>query len=127
MAHAPTRRLLKKVLPKPGEGPSEKTMAAGWFASELLAQAADGRKVRGFIRHQGDPSNRATLKFVCEAALCIALDAQRLPGGTARGGVLTPATGLGDVLAERLRAAHVPIDIGTDASNGKAERTHHAA
>ena len=127
MAHASTRGLLKKVLPKPGEGPSEKTMATGWFTSELLAQAADGRSVRGFIRHQGDPSNRATLKFVCEAALCIALDAQRLPGGSARGGVLTPATGLGDVLAERLRAADVTIDIGTDASHGKAERTRYVA
>lgn len=127
MARPSTRGLLKKVLPKPGEGPSEKTMASGWFTTELLAQAADGHSVRGFIRHRGDPSNRATLKFVSEAALSLALDADRLPGGTTRGGVLTPATGLGDVLAERLRAAAVTIDIGSAASPGSTERTHPAA
>ena len=37
-----------------------------------------------------------------ESALCLALDGDRLPG---RAGVLTPATAMGTVLAERLRAA----------------------
>jgi len=64
------------------------------------------------IRHAGDPGNRATVKFLCEAALALALDAERLPGGSMRGGVLTPATGLGHVLADRLRRAGVTIDIG---------------
>ena len=43
----------------------------------------------------------------------LALDGDRLPGGPARGGVLTPATGLGQVLADRLRNAGVTIDIGS--------------
>jgi short subunit dehydrogenase-like uncharacterized protein len=115
MARASTRGLLKKVLPKPGAGPSERTMASGWFTTELLGFAADGRVVRGVIRHQGDPGNRATLKFVCEAGLCLALDADGLPGEPARGGVLTPATGLGDVLVERLRAADVTLEVGMSA------------
>ena len=124
MAHVSTRGLLKKVLPKPGAGPSEKTMANGWFTTELLGSAVDGRTVRGVVRHKGDPGNRATLKFVCEAGLCLALDSKRLPGGTRRGGLLTPATGLGDVLVGRLRAADMTLEVGVttdlDARAGRA-------
>jgi len=106
-----TRALLKKVLPKPGAGPSEKTMAAGWFTTELIGQGADGRCARVLMRHEGDPANRATLKFVCESALCLALDTGELPGGAGRGGVLTPATALGDVLVRRVRAADTSIEV----------------
>jgi len=35
-----------------------------------------------------------------------------LPGGQRRGGILTPATGLGDVLIERLRNAGMTIEVG---------------
>lgn len=114
---SPLRPLLKSVLPAPGQGPSEKTMNEGWFRCELFGTAADGRQVRGVIKDQGDPGNRATVKFLCESALCLAVNTAELPGGAQRGGVLTPATGLGDVLAERLRRAGMTIEIGncTDA------------
>jgi short subunit dehydrogenase-like uncharacterized protein len=111
MDRASTRRLLKSLLPKPGSGPSEKTINTGWFTTELLGLSADGRRVRAMIRHQGDPSNRATVRFVCESALGLALDTDQLPGGRARGGLLTPATGLGDVLARRLRTSGVGIEL----------------
>jgi short subunit dehydrogenase-like uncharacterized protein len=106
-----TRRLLKGVLPKPGEGPSEKTMASGWFTTELLGIAGDGRRVRGMIRFQGDPSNRATICCVCESALGLVLNGNNLPGGPQRGGLLTPATGLGDELVKRLRQAGMVIEV----------------
>ncbi|MDX2029520.1 MAG: saccharopine dehydrogenase NADP-binding domain-containing protein [Blastocatellia bacterium] len=108
----PLRELMKSMLPEPGAGPSEKTMDNGWFRCELLGIAEDGRKVRGLIRDQGDPGNRATVKILCESALALALNADRLPGGSARGGVLTPATGLGDALAARLRDAGMTIEMG---------------
>ena len=63
------------------------------------------------ISYDGDPGNRATTVFVCESALALALEADALPGGRARGGVLTPATGLGTVLVDRLRRASVRIDV----------------
>lgn len=107
-----TRRLLKSLAPKPGSGPSKKTMDNGWFRCELVGTAEDGRKVRGIISDKGDPGNRATVKFVCESALSLALNANELPGGPHRGGVLTPATGLGDILAERLRKAGMRIEMG---------------
>jgi short subunit dehydrogenase-like uncharacterized protein len=107
----PLRRLLQSFLPQPGTGPSEQTMNQGWFRCELLGIATDGRKVKGVISDQGDPGNRATVKFVCESALSLVLSADELPGGDRRGGVLTPATGLGVVLAKRLRAASMTLAV----------------
>lgn len=105
------RNLLQPLLPQPGSGPSEKTMNEGWFRCEILGLTSDGRKVRGLICDQGDPGNRATVKFLCESALCLALNEDKLPGGRQRGGILTPATGLGEVLEERLRKAGMTIQI----------------
>ena len=110
-----TRRLVTRWLPKPGAGPSVQTMDRGWFTCDLLGIAADGRRIRGLISYAGDPGNRATTVLVCEAALALSQDADRLPGGVHRGGVLTPATGLGQVLASRLARAGVTIDIGRPA------------
>ena len=107
-----SRALLKRLLPKPGSGPSERTMREGWFRTELIGFAGDGRTLRGLIAYQGDPGNRATVRFICEAALALVLDEEKLPGGSRRGGVLTPATGLGHVLAQRLRDSGVQIAIG---------------
>jgi len=107
------RSLVQPWLPQPGYGPSEQTMNEGWFSCELVATAVDGRKVRGHIRDQGDPGNRATVKFVCEAALSLALQADELPEGHSRGGILTPATGLADVLVQRLRRAGMTIAVNT--------------
>lgn len=105
------RSLLKPLLPQPGQGPSEETMNTGWFSCDLRGTGADGRNVRGLIRDQGDPGNRATVKFVCESALSLALHTDALPGGANRGGILTPATGLGNVLVERLRQAGMTLDV----------------
>jgi short subunit dehydrogenase-like uncharacterized protein len=106
------RSLLKRLLPKPGEGPSETTIRNGWFHCDLLGMTEHGPHVRGRIAHAGDPSNSATTEFVAEAALTLALDRDKLPGGNARGGVLTPATALGEPFAMRIRAAGTRVEIG---------------
>ena len=77
-------------------------MDKGFFRTDLIATGEDGRTFRCTIQHQGDPGNRATVRFLCESALALAVDESSLPPG---GGVLTPATALGDALARRLRAA----------------------
>jgi short subunit dehydrogenase-like uncharacterized protein len=107
----PLRRLLESISPQPGCGPTEQTMDEGWFRCELLGWGSEGQRVRGLIADQGDPGNRATVKFVCESALGLAVDFDRLPGGTTRGGILTPATGLGDVLVERLKQAGMRLEV----------------
>ena len=101
---------MKSLAPKPGQGPSQKTMDNGFFRCELVGIAADGRKIYGTVSDKGDPGNRATVKFLCESALSLALNADQLPGGKQRGGVLTPATGLGDVLVSRLRKAGMRLE-----------------
>jgi short subunit dehydrogenase-like uncharacterized protein len=106
------RQMIAPLLPQPGTGPSEAIMDKGSFTCELLGFAEDGRRVPGFIRHRGDPGNRATVKFVCEGAMALAGELSALSGGSRYGGVLTPATGLGPMFADRLRRAGVTIDIG---------------
>jgi short subunit dehydrogenase-like uncharacterized protein len=93
------RGMLKRFAPAPGTGPTEAAMDAGWFRCEFFARSADGRTVRGLVSGKGDAANRITVKCVCEAALSLACDSNRLPD---RAGVLTPATGIGLVLEERL-------------------------
>jgi short subunit dehydrogenase-like uncharacterized protein len=97
-------------LPAPGQGPSERAMDNGSFRCELLGVGERGTLQRGRIGGRGDPGNRATTVFVCESALALAQDSRRLPGGARLGGVLTPASALGAVLAERLRRAGMTIE-----------------
>ena len=108
----PLRRLLESIIPQPGSGPTGQNMDEGWFRCEMLGWGSEGQRVRGLIADKGDPGNRATVKFVCESALCLAVDFDRLPGGLDRGGILTPATGLGDVLVGRLRQAGMRLEVG---------------
>jgi len=112
VALAPTRALLTRLLPQPGSGPSESMMVRGWFKTELIGRAADGRTARAQIAFSGDPGNRATVRLLCESGLLLAGDDRALSGGAARGGVLTPATALGDALVPRLRAAGFRIEVG---------------
>ena len=114
---SPVRGILKGFLPRPGAGPSEEAIASGWFRCDLVATGEDGRKAYGLVRDVGDPSNAVTVKCVCEAALALALDTAALPGAPGRGGILTPAFGLGDVLVDRLRARGMTL---TAASSGPA-------
>ena len=113
IAILPLRSLLESIIPQVGSGPTEQTMNEGWFRCELLGWGSQGQRVRGLIADAGDPGNRATVKFVCESALCLAVDVDRLPGGVQRGGILTPATGLGDVLVERLKQAGMRLEVET--------------
>ena len=110
LGFAPLRRLAARLGPAPGEGPTEWAMDNGSFRCELIGVGDAGRVQRGRIAGRGDPGNRATTVFVCESALALARDAKRLPGGARGGGVLTPATALGEVLAERLRQAGMTVE-----------------
>ena len=102
MGFAPTRAVLDRVLPAPGSGPGEEARRKGWFRMTADATTEDGRRYRSVVSGQGDPGYAATAVMLGEAALALALDGDRLPD---RAGSLTPATALGDVLVERLRAA----------------------
>ncbi|WP_406632429.1 saccharopine dehydrogenase family protein [Pseudarthrobacter quantipunctorum] len=102
MAFPPTRRVLDRCLPAPGAGPSTDTQRAGWFHSQVTARTENGHRYQAIAAGAGDPGYAATAVMAGETALALALDGDRLP--TAKGS-LTPATALGNVLIQRLRAA----------------------
>ena len=104
---APLRKLAEKLSPPPGAGPTEASMDGGSFRARWVGHSPSGKTVQGEIADRGDPGNRATTKMLCEAALALALQLDELPGGRGYGGLLTPASGLGDVLVQRLRTAGV--------------------
>ncbi len=101
----PSRRLLSKVLPDPGEGPSEKTRRSGYFRMRIHARTSAGRYYVAKVTGRGDPGYQATAVMFGESALCLALD----PGRPSRGGILTPATAMGPALAGRLRSAGMTL------------------
>jgi short subunit dehydrogenase-like uncharacterized protein len=100
----PLFRLLARLLPQPGEGPSEMQMDRGWFSCEILGETRAGTRVRALISNHGDAGNRSTVKMLCESALCLSRGEC-----TNRGGILTPATAFGDYLVRRLHAAGLTI------------------
>ena len=107
LAFGPTRAALGRVLPSPGEGPSEKTRRSGYFRIEIHATTTSGRRYVCRVAAQGDPGYAATAVMLGESALALAHDGDRLPD---RSGVLTPATGIGMPLVERLRARGFTFD-----------------
>ena len=102
LTFGPSRALLGRLLPAPGQGPSEKTRRTGLFRIQIHARTSGGTQYLARIEAQGDPGYAATSVMLGESALCLALDRDRLPD---RAGVLTPATAMGGVLADRLRSA----------------------
>jgi short subunit dehydrogenase-like uncharacterized protein len=102
MSFGPTRTLLDMVLPAPGTGPDETVRERGWFRMVVDATTESGRRYRATAAGTGDPGYAAMAVMLGQSALALALDGDRLP---ARAGCLTPASALGGVLVDRLRAA----------------------
>ena len=86
-------------------------MNEGFFKLDAFAKTDRGSLLHLEFSDQGDPGNRATVKFVCESALALVLDRKLLPGGEKRTGFLTPSTCFGMVLADRLQKKGVKIKI----------------
>ena len=106
----PVRKLVRPLLPKPGEGPSEDTMENGFFDSFFAAELDSGEKKLFRVYGKGDPGYKVTSKFVCESALTLIKERGELPGGEEYGGVLTPASGLGQPLIDRLSSNGVNFE-----------------
>ncbi len=100
----PTRSLLERFLPDPGEGPDEQTRARSSFSVTFLARGGDTTvttRVSG-----GDPGYDEAAKMLGEAALSLALD-----DGPATAGVLTPAVGLGAPYLARLQDQGLRFEV----------------
>jgi short subunit dehydrogenase-like uncharacterized protein len=106
MSLPPTRFLLDKVLPKPGEGPSEKLQRTGHFTVEIHTRTSTGAHYVATVSGKGDPGYAATAVMFGESALSLGTDPL-----TSSGGVLTPAVAMGTALVERLRARGFTLHV----------------
>jgi short subunit dehydrogenase-like uncharacterized protein len=111
----PTRALLDRVLPSPGEGPSEKVQRNGFFSLEIHTRTSTGARYVATVTGKGDPGYAGTAVMFAESALALAFDDDSLPVAS---GVLTPATGIGRPLIDRLRRHGFTFDASLAASVG---------
>jgi short subunit dehydrogenase-like uncharacterized protein len=98
MGFAPTRALLDRVLPRPGSGPSERTLQRGRFTFEIVASTTSGARYRTIVGADKDPGYYGSAVMLGESGLALVYD--ELPDVA---GVLTPMVALGESLAARLR------------------------
>lgn len=106
VAKGPGRKLLAKIAPKPGTGPSAEARANGFFRSQTFARTSSGAKYVATMSAKGDPGYAATAVMLGESGLCLAFDS--LSGAS---GILTPATAMGTELSDRLRSAGFTIEV----------------
>jgi short subunit dehydrogenase-like uncharacterized protein len=104
----PTRAVLDRVLPSPGEGPSEKTQRNGYFTIEIHTRTSTGARYVAAVTGQRDPGYAGTAVMFAESALALAFDGDALPSAA---GVLTPAVGIGLPLVDRLRRHDFTFDV----------------
>jgi short subunit dehydrogenase-like uncharacterized protein len=102
----PTRKLLLKAFPSPGEGPSEVVRDKSWFKITFVGEGGGKRVVTEVSG--GDPGYGETSKMLAESGLCLAFD--ELPETA---GQVTTAAAMGDALLARLQSAGIsfhPLD-----------------
>ena len=114
MSVGPLRSALSRYLfPAPGEGPTREETEEGHFTVRVLGRGtgSDGPfTVEAEFGTDLGPGYGATARMLGEAAVCLVRDETESP---LDGGVLTPASGIGMPLVERLR------DVGFTATVGE--------
>ncbi|EMD32976.1 hypothetical protein CERSUDRAFT_77029 [Gelatoporia subvermispora B] len=127
----PVRHLLWKFLPKSGEGPSESAMRNGWveatnYTSSVPTPSRPALHVKSIMRGRGDPGYSLTAVMISESALALLLDKPSLPPLAHAGGVLTPASALGEVIMRRLeKTGRVEFEsaiVHTDKNESRKDR-----
>jgi len=111
---SPLRSLLDNyVLPDSGEGPDRDTRENGSFEVRLVGRgtepnSGDDFRVSGKITANRDPGYGATAWMLGESAVCLALDETNTPVDA---GILTPASGIGMPLVDRLRKTGMTFEV----------------
>jgi short subunit dehydrogenase-like uncharacterized protein len=98
-AIGPTRKLLERFLPAPGEGPSPEAQRKGGYDLRFLGRLGDGRTIRTRVTGDRDPGYGSTARMLGQAAACLTQDVPP----TFAGGFWTPASIFGDRLLSRLQ------------------------
>ena len=101
------QKLVERIAPKPGTGPSERAREQGHYTVETYTTTTTGARYRATMSQKGDPGYKATSVLLGESGLALALDRDRLSDLR---GVLTPAAAMGDALIARFPAAGVSLE-----------------
>ncbi|GBE65067.1 putative trans-acting enoyl reductase [Mycobacterium sp. MFM001] len=101
------RRLVERLAPKPGSGPSAATRERGFYQAETYTTTTTGARYVAKMAQRGDPGYKATSVLLGESGLALALDRDKLSDLR---GVLTPAAAMGDALLARFPGAGVSLD-----------------
>eukprot|EP00981_Chlorochromonas_danica_P011248 scaffold3825_cov179-Ochromonas_danica.AAC.5 len=104
----PLRFLLQKILPEPGQGPSEKDMDAGYLHITAYGRGDGGSRVKATFYFPTDPGYRDTGRMLVESGLVLALEGEKVKVG---GGVWTPAACQGELLRDRLLATGSALTV----------------
>ena len=99
VALPPTRAVVKKLVPQPGEGPSPEAQLNGLFDLKFIGTTDGGETITVEVTGDRDPGYGCTAKMLAQAGLCLARDISK---SEKAGGFWTPATAMGDALIERL-------------------------
>jgi len=92
------KKIVDRILPSAGEGPSKKDRESGYFNLRFYVTYKDGSSSVAKVTGDMDPGYGSTSKMLGESAVCLALD--KLNGSY---GVVTPSTAMGENLLERLK------------------------
>ncbi|KAI7826459.1 hypothetical protein BX661DRAFT_171715 [Kickxella alabastrina] len=95
-----------KVIPRPGDGPSESFTESGFFSLHLEASTAN-HVFYGKVTGSSDPGYGETIKYLGESALCLAFDRDK----KFRPGVYPPSVIMGDALLGRLRGKGCQFEV----------------
>jgi short subunit dehydrogenase-like uncharacterized protein len=101
------RKLVERIVPKPGTGPSEQARENGHYRVETYTTTTTGARYRAVMAQRGDPGYKATSVLLGECGLALAFDRDKLSD---LHGVLTPAASMGAALLTRLPAAGVVLE-----------------
>jgi short subunit dehydrogenase-like uncharacterized protein len=106
----PLRALFTRlgVVPNPGEGPSNETMAKGYLRVHGYGRGIKGKTCKSTFYFATDPGYRDTARMLVEAGLVMILNGNRVQ---VQGGFWTPAACLGEALIDRLVTTGSSFDI----------------
>ncbi|MCG7199627.1 saccharopine dehydrogenase NADP-binding domain-containing protein [Marinobacter pelagius] len=104
----PTRWVVEKLVPKPGEGPSPEEQRTGFFDIRFVGRTEDGKTMITKVTGDRDPGYGSTAKMLGEAGMCLAFD---VPDDKP-GGFWTPASLLdGDLLKRLTEKAGLTFEV----------------
>ncbi|MDR9419423.1 saccharopine dehydrogenase family protein [Gracilimonas sp.] len=101
------RSILRKIMPAPGEGPSEQEIEHGFFKMHTFAIDSEGTEKSLKVYYPGDPGNKSTVFFLCESALLLALNPDKFSSGS---GFLTPVAAFGNHLVDHLQSRGLNLE-----------------